>query len=97
MSSLDGMGVAATVVFTEAVETGPTNKSQRSSHVTTIVDTNAVGLVIVVVPLSVRDAVAVGIIGASEGVKELLCETTIAVCNISRAKNFILALLLKER
>ena len=60
------MGVAATVVFTKAVETGPTNKSQRSSHVMTIEDENAVGFAIVVVPLRLIDAVGVGIIEGDE-------------------------------
>ena len=64
MSSLVGIGVACTVVFVEAVDTGPTNRSQRSSQVITIGEENAVGLGNVVVPLeplTVIEAVGVGI------------------------------------
>ena len=85
------MGVAATVVFTEAVETGPTNKSQRSSHVTTMEDEKAVGFAIVEVPLRIIDAVGVGIIdGDEEALDELFCEATSAACMRRRAESIIL-------
>ena len=73
MSSFVGTGVASTVVFTDAVETGPTNKSQRSSHARTIEEENAVGLGTVVVPLeqlTLSKAVGVGIM--EEGAEPLL-------------------------
>jgi hypothetical protein len=72
MSSDVGTGVASTVVFIDAVETGPTNKSHRSSQVSTIEEVNAVGLGTVVVPLdSLRLIEAVGV-GTMEDESEAL-------------------------
>jgi hypothetical protein len=59
MSSFVGTGVAATVVLTVAVEIGPTKRSQYSSKVRPIEVEKAVGFGIAV-PLSVVDAVGVG-------------------------------------
>lgn len=50
-----------TVVVIVAVETEPTNKSQRSSHLNTVEEANAVGLATVVVPLNNIEPVGVGI------------------------------------
>ena len=58
MSSFVGTGVAATVVLTVAVETGPTKRSQYSSSVRSIEVEKAVGFG-TAVPLSVVDAVGV--------------------------------------
>lgn len=52
MSSEDGTGVGDTVVLTEKVSTGPTNRFQRSSTDIATVVVNVVALLTVVVGLT---------------------------------------------
>jgi hypothetical protein len=78
------------VVFIVAVETGPTKRSQRSSHVMTMEDEKAVGLATVVVPLRLIDAVGVGIIeGEAEALEEPFWATASAAC-INRSVEYFM-------
>lgn len=61
MSSFVGTGVGETVVFTEAVETGPTNRFQKFSTSTVITEAKAVGFE-TAVPSSNVAVAGVGII-----------------------------------
>ena len=61
MSSFVGTGVAKTVVFMVAVETGPTNKFQRFSRSITMDEEKAAGFA-TAVPFRVVERAGVGMI-----------------------------------
>jgi hypothetical protein len=65
MSSLVGTGVADTVVFTVAVDTWPTKRSQYSSRFSVKAVENATGFA-TVDPFNSTDCVGVGMIVAEE-------------------------------
>lgn len=94
MSSFVGMGVAAMVVFIDAVKTGPTKRSQRLSQLTTMEEEKDVGFGTVVVPLSplmLVEAVGVGMTEGPGGEREgLSCETASTNCSKARSENLIL-------
>jgi len=91
MSSFVGTGVAETVVFIEAVATGPTNKFQRSSTSIVIAEVNAVGFA-TAVPFREAELAGVGIIVVGGDELEVFwAMASVAGSNKEFEENFILS------
>ena len=88
-----GTGVAETVVFTAAVDTGPTKRFQRSSTSSVRAVVKAAGLA-TVEPLNAVAEVGVGIMVVGRGVVELEVEfwhaATPARVDNERSESFII-------
>jgi hypothetical protein len=89
MSSFVGTGVAETVVFTVAVDTGPTKRFQRSSTSTVIAEVNAVGFAMAV-PFSDVDVAGVGTMVVGRGELEFWEAANPASAEIETNVNFMM-------